>query len=67
VEVEEFLEKHQGKTDVEGRRQVVRNGYMPARQLVTGIGRAGCTKEDRKIFTVAGAEGSQEPETDQQG
>jgi putative transposase len=39
VEVEEFLEKHQGKTDVEGRRQVVRNGYMPARQLVTGIGR----------------------------
>ena len=41
VEVEEFLEKHQGKTDVEGRRQVVRNGYMPARQLVTRIGRGG--------------------------
>jgi putative transposase len=38
AEVEEFLRKHQDKTDVEGRRQVVRNGYMPARHLVTGIG-----------------------------
>jgi transposase-like protein len=38
VEVAEFVEKHQGRTDAEGRRQVVRNGYMPARELVTGIG-----------------------------
>jgi len=38
AEVDEFLEKHQGKTDGDGRRQVVRNGYMPVRQLVTGIG-----------------------------
>jgi putative transposase len=38
VEVAEFIEKHQGKTDAQGRRQVVRNGYLPARQLVTGIG-----------------------------
>jgi putative transposase len=38
VEVAEFVEKHQSTIDTEGRRQVVRNGYMPARELVTGIG-----------------------------
>jgi transposase-like protein len=38
AEVTEFVEKHQNKIDAEGRRQVVRNGYMPARDLVTGIG-----------------------------
>ena len=38
VEVAEFVERHQNKIDAEGRRQVVRNGYMPARDLVTGIG-----------------------------
>lgn len=38
VEVAEFLGKHQNKIDTEGRRQVVRNGYMPTRDLVTGIG-----------------------------
>ena len=38
VEVAEFIEKHQSKIDAEGRRQVVRNGSMPARNLVTGIG-----------------------------
>ena len=38
VEVTEFVDKHRNKIDAEGRRQVVRNGYMPARDLVTGIG-----------------------------
>ncbi len=38
AEVAEFVEKHQNKANGEGRRQVVRNGYMPARELVTGIG-----------------------------
>ena len=38
VEVAEFVEKHQNMIDADGRRQVVRNGYMPARDLVTGIG-----------------------------
>jgi putative transposase len=38
VEVAQFVEKHQNMIDAEGRRQVVRNGYMPARDLVTGIG-----------------------------
>ena len=38
AEVAQFIEKHHDKLDSEGRRQVVRNGYMPARDLVTGIG-----------------------------
>jgi putative transposase len=38
VEVAQFVEKHQNMIDAEGRRQVVRNGYMPDRDLVTGIG-----------------------------
>jgi putative transposase len=38
VEVTQFIEKHQGKIGAEGRRQVVRNGYLPDRDLVTGIG-----------------------------
>jgi putative transposase len=37
-EVVEFIEKHRGMTDGEGRRSVVRNGHMPERKLVTGIG-----------------------------
>ena len=38
AEVTEFLEKHSGTTDEEGRRLVVRNGHLPERELVTGIG-----------------------------
>jgi len=38
VEIAEFIEKHQDKLDAEGRRLVVRNGYMPARDIVSGIG-----------------------------
>ena len=38
AEVAEFLEKHRDARDAEGRRQVVRNGYQPARELVTGLG-----------------------------
>jgi putative transposase len=38
AEVAEFVEKHSGTTDEEGRRVVVRNGHLPERQLVTGIG-----------------------------
>ena len=38
VEVAQFVEKHQNKVDAQGVHQVVRNGYMPARDLVTGIG-----------------------------
>jgi len=38
AEVAEFVEKHSGATDEEGRRVVVRNGHLPERELVTGIG-----------------------------
>lgn len=37
-EVNLFLEVHSSKVDGDGRRLVVRNGYMPARELVTGVG-----------------------------
>ena len=38
AEVVEFLETHRGRCDGEGRRQVVRNGSPPAREVMTGIG-----------------------------
>lgn len=38
AEVAEHLEKHRNLTDEEGRRLVVRNGHLPERELVTGIG-----------------------------
>ena len=38
AEVAEFVENHSGATDEEGRHSVVRNGYLPERKLVTGIG-----------------------------
>ena len=38
AEVAEFVEKHSATTDEEGRRLVVRNGHLPERELVTGIG-----------------------------
>jgi putative transposase len=38
AEVAEFVGKHSGTTDQEGRRLVVRNGYLPERESVTRIG-----------------------------
>jgi len=40
LEVREFTEKHKDKVDEDGRRLVVRNGYMEERQILTGIGPA---------------------------
>lgn len=37
-EVAEYVAGHVGQIDEEGHRMVVRNGYMPERELVTGIG-----------------------------
>ena len=39
AEVTEWIESHRDVTDAEGRRQVVRNGRMPERTIVTGAGR----------------------------
>ncbi len=38
AEVAEHVEKYRDLTDEEGRRLVVRNGHLPERELVTGIG-----------------------------
>ena len=38
AEVAEHVEKHRDLIDAEGRRLVVRNGHLPERELVTGIG-----------------------------
>ena len=38
AEVEQFLEDHASKTDEQGRRFVVRNGQLPAREITTGAG-----------------------------
>lgn len=37
-EVQDFLDLHASRVDVQGRRQVVRNGYLPPREIVTGAG-----------------------------
>jgi putative transposase len=37
-EVELYIQKNAGELDDEGHRQVVRNGHLPERELVTGIG-----------------------------
>jgi putative transposase len=38
AEVAEWIEERQHISDEQGRRQVVRNGYLPERKLVTGVG-----------------------------
>jgi putative transposase len=38
LEIEEFLEKHAGKSDERGHRLAVRNGRMPEREILSGIG-----------------------------
>lgn len=38
AEVEELVEQHRQVVDLRGRRVVVRNGHLPERDLVTGVG-----------------------------
>ncbi len=38
VEIQQYLEQHQGKNDGQGRRLAVRNGRMPERAIASGIG-----------------------------
>ena len=37
-EVQEFLDRHSDRVDAQGRRLVVRNGHLPPRELLTGVG-----------------------------
>jgi transposase-like protein len=39
LEVDEYITRHAHETDEEGHRMVVRNGSLPERELLTGIGR----------------------------
>ena len=39
-EVQSFIESHAGIKDEAGRRQVVRNGFLPERKVMTGAGNA---------------------------
>jgi len=38
IELSDFLSRYEGITDDLGRRQVVRNGYLPERHIMTGLG-----------------------------
>jgi putative transposase len=38
TEVDDFLAEHAQRRDAAGKRQVVRNGYLPARKILTGAG-----------------------------
>jgi len=38
AELEEILSQHQHRREANGRRSVVRNGYLPERELLTGLG-----------------------------
>jgi len=37
-EVEEYTQKHSNFKDGQGKRVVVKNGYMPERDIITGMG-----------------------------
>ena len=39
VELQAFVEEHATKRDALESRAVVRNGYLPAREVLTGVGR----------------------------
>lgn len=52
IEVEEYLQKHAFRRDESGRALVVKNGYHPERDLVTGVGPIGVKAprvDDRKL------------------
>ena len=40
AELAELLAQYEGRVDEQGRQAVVRNGYLPEREVLTGIGRA---------------------------
>ena len=38
AEVQQWIDQHAHLTDAQGHRQVVRNGHLPARQIISGLG-----------------------------
>ena len=55
AEVMEWIDSHARVTDAAGRRQVVRNGYLPIRSILTGIGPV--QVEQPRVLDRRGAEG----------
>jgi len=60
AELVEHLARYEGLTDDQGRRTVVRNGYLPEREVVTGIGpvtvkvpKVRSRTEERAVFRSA--------------
>ena len=47
AELKTFLDEHECERDGEGRRVVVRNGYKPEREVLTGIGPVRCRSRRR--------------------
>jgi putative transposase len=59
-EVEEFLERYEQDKGADGHRLVVRNGYMPEREILTGLGPIRIKQprvDDRKLGARRGEEG----------
>ena len=59
-EVNEYISSLSDKTDEKGRHTVVKNGFLPERAIITGIGpitvkqpRARDKREQKKVFTSA--------------
>ena len=48
AEVEEFLSRFVKGRDESGKRMITRNGYLPERNIQTGIGDIGATKHGEK-------------------
>lgn len=55
AEVAEWIDSHAHVTDDAGRRQVVRNGYLPKRSILTGIGSV--EVEQPRVLDRRGGEG----------
>jgi hypothetical protein len=55
AEVMEWIDSHAHVTDAAGRRQVVRNGYLPKRSILTGIGPV--QVEQSRVLDRRGEEG----------
>ena len=52
AELAEMLAKYEGQTDEQGRRAVVRNGYLPEREILTGVGPVTSTGQMKEALEV---------------
>ena len=52
AELAEMLAKYEGQTDEQGRRAVVRNGYLPEREILTGVGPVTSTGQLKEALEV---------------